>query len=168
MTMPLPLPQGAPSTLSEAFGFINTVTAPTINDLKVMVLVEAAGKTLYEHMAASLSDTRVQALLLHNGREELAHAHRVSKAITAMTGESYPPPAAAENPYLQGGSMPPMEVTVDALTKLSEAEFGGDALYERWASNTKNAEAAELMRQNGREESQHGNRLLEAARLLVA
>jgi ferritin-like metal-binding protein YciE len=40
-------------------------------------------------------------------------------------------------------------------------------LYERWASGIGNAEAASLFRQNGKEESDHGNRLLEAAALLA-
>lgn len=166
--MILPLPHGAPPTFGEAFGRISTIQAPTVDDLKMMVLVEAAGKTLYESMALGSDNARVKELLHHNGREELAHAHRVSKAILAITGESYPPPAPEDNPYLQAGPLPPMLISAESLTKLSAAEFGGDAVYERWASNTTNAEAAALMRLNGKEESEHGDRLLEAAALLVA
>ena len=46
--MTISLPEGAPKSLGEAFGHIYTVQNPTVTDLKVMVLVEAAGQTLYE------------------------------------------------------------------------------------------------------------------------
>ena len=101
----------------------------------------------------------------HNGREEMAHAHRVSKAIRAISGEDFPPPDAADNPYLVG-PIPSTPVTAAGLKKTAEAEFGGDALYARWAAATENVEAAALFRQNGKEETDHGNRLLEAAALL--
>jgi rubrerythrin len=166
--MALSLPAGAPATLNEAFGYIATINAPTLNDLKVVVLVESAGKTLYENIAKGVSDPRVKDLLHHNGREELVHAHRISKAILAISGEDYLPPAPQDNPYLQGGPMPAMDVNAALLTKLAASEFGGDAMYERWAAATDNAEAAALMRQNGKEESDHGNRLLEAAALMAA
>jgi rubrerythrin len=163
--MPIALPQGAPQTLGEAFAHIYTVEKPSLTDLKVMVLVEAAGLTLYDETAKATDHEGVQALLRHNGREEMAHAHRVAKAIRAISGEDFPPPNAAENPYLSG-PIPSAPVTPEGLKKTAEAEFGGDALYARWADATENAEAAALFRLNGSEESQHGNRLLEAAALL--
>jgi rubrerythrin len=165
--MTLPLPEGAPATLSAAFGHIYTVEKPSIMDLKVMVLVEAAGLTLYEETAKSTDHPGVKDLLLHNGREEMAHAHRVSKAIMALTGEDYPPPAAADNPYLVG-PIPSTPVTAEGLTQTAQAEFGGDALYARWADAIDHEEAARLFRLNGSEESDHGNRLMEAVALLNA
>lgn len=163
--MTLSLPDGAPATLGEAFGHIYTVQNPTITDLKVMVLVEAAGQTLYEETAKGTDHPGVGDLLLHNGREEMAHAHRVAKAIKAISGEDFLPPAAADNPYL-AGPIPSTPVTAEGLTKTADAEFGGDALYQRWADATDNPEAARLFRLNGGEESDHGNRLLQAAALL--
>jgi rubrerythrin len=159
------IPEGSPQTLGEAFRHINTVQTPSINDLKVMVLVEAAGLTLYEETAKGTDNQAVKDLLHHNGREEMAHAHRVAKAIKAINGEDFPPPDAAGNPYLTA-PIPSTPVTAEGLIKTSEAEFGGDALYERWASGIGNEEAAALFRQNGKEESDHGNRLLAAAALL--
>ena len=164
--MSIHLPTGAPLTLGAAFAHIYTVEKPSITDLKVMVLVEAAGLTLYEETAKATDNPEVQALLRHNGREEMAHAHRVSKAIFAISGEDFPPPDAANNPYL-AGPIPSTPVTAEGLKKTAEAEFGGDALYTRWADATENAKAAALFRQNGKEESDHGNRLLEAAALLA-
>jgi rubrerythrin len=165
--MKVAIPTGSPQTLGAAFSHIYTIEKPTINDLKVMVLVEAAGLTLYEQTANGTEHQGVKDLLNHNGREEMAHAHRVSKAIKALTGEDFPPPAAADNPYLTG-SIPSTTLTPEGLTKTAEAEFGGDALYARWADAIGNEEAAALFRQNGKEESDHGNRLLEAAALLAA
>jgi hypothetical protein len=162
--MPTQLPPGAPATIGEAFAHINGVTAPTVDDLKVMVLLEAAGLDLYRGISAGSDNPAVVALLEHNGREELAHSHRVAKAILAISGESYPPPEAADNPYLDG---PMMEVplTPEGLRGLSQGEFAGEGLYERWAANCDNAEAARLFRLNGGEERDHGERLLEAALL---
>jgi rubrerythrin len=165
--MKVAIPAGSPQTLGEAFNHIYTIEKPTINDLKVMVLVEAAGLTLYEQTAMGTDNTQVQDLLNHNGREEMAHAHRVSKAIKALTGEDFPPPVAADNPYLTG-TIPSTTLTPEGLNKTAEAEFGGDALYARWADAIGNEDAAALFRQNGKEESDHGNRLLEAAALLAA
>ena len=102
---------------------------------------------------------------MHNGREELAHAHRVAKAILALGGEAFPPPAPEDNPYL-AAPMPTMPVTPEALTGLANGEFGGEALYERWAAHIGNDAAAAQFRQNGKEEAEHGNRLLEAVALL--
>ena len=57
------LPPGAPATLGEAFGLINSTTHPDLTVLKVMVLVEAAGKRLYEDMADQVADPAVKALV---------------------------------------------------------------------------------------------------------
>ena len=160
------LPAGAPATLGEAFAHIGTVTAPGVMDMKVMSLVEAAAMTLYYKTAETAEDPRVADLLKRNGREEMLHGQRVALAIKAVSGEDFFVPMAEDNPYLQAGSGPIGEITKDGLTKLSVGEFAGEGLYETWASNTANAEAARLFRLNGKEETDHGNRLLEAAALL--
>lgn len=161
------LPEGAPASLGDAFAIINATTHPTLDVLKLMVFAEAAGKTLYEGMADQVDVPAVQALLRHNGREELAHAHRVSRAIGKLTGTDFPVPTPDENPYLTAPtSVRP--VTPDMLAALAQTEFNGDALYETWARNSTNAEVAQLLRQNGREETEHGQRLQQAAELLRA
>lgn len=163
--MTVKLPAGAPATLGAAFAYINGVTAPSILDLKIMVLLEAAGLELYRGVADRSENVTVAALLNHNGREELAHAHRVAKAIAAISGEEFLPPDAADNPYL-AEALPATPATADALRSLAMGEFSGETLYETWAVNCDNAEAARLFRLNGREETDHGNRLIEAAALL--
>ena len=163
--MAVALPEGAPQTLGEAFGYINGITAPTLDDLKMMVLLEAAGLDLYRSMLPGTDNAELAAIFEHNGREELAHAHRVSKAILAISGEEFPPPEASDNPYLDG-SMLEVPLTAEGLRGLAQSEFGGEELYENWAANSSNEEAARLFRLNGKEEAEHGGRLLEAAALL--
>ena len=162
------IPEGAPATLMDAFAHMAQLDRPSVSDLKVMVMIEAAGLDLYRNMAEGTDREDVREILLHNGREELAHAHRVSKALGKITGTDYPVPAPEENPYLAGPQPEPKPLTADALHALAEAEFSGDELYERWAANCDNEEAAALFRLNGKEELQHGGRLTQAAELLGA
>ena len=164
--MAVSLPADAPETLGAAFAHINSLTAPTVDELKIMVLLEAAGLELYRGLASGTDNAEVIALLDHNGREELAHAHRVAKAIEAISGEAFPPPPSIDNPYLVD-ALPAMPVTPDVLRGLAKGEFSGEQLYESWAANAGNAEAARLFRLNGKEEADHGNRLIEAAALLA-
>jgi len=161
------LPEGAPATLNEAFALVNAATNPGVFELKLMVLAEAAGQALYGAMAEDAPNDEVKALLLANGREEMAHAHRVSRAIGAITGEDYPVPSAEENPYLTA-PMKKRPVTAATLAGLAQSEFAGDSLYQTWADNCSNPKAAELFRQNGREESRHGERMQQAATLCGA
>lgn len=161
------LPEGAPATLSEAFAIINACTAPTVFELQLMVLGEAASKELYGALAADAPNDGVRDLLLANGREELAHAHRVSRAIGLLTGTDYPVPAPEDNPYLVG-PLPSRPITAKMLEGLAKAEFAGDDLYATWAASCSDPEVADLLRQNGREEVAHGNRLKQAIELIPA
>lgn len=155
-----------PQTIGAAFAHINQITAPTIDDLKVMVLVEAASEELYCRTAATTDNPAVADLLRHNGHEEMKHAHRVAEAIGLLGGGAFPPPARDANPYLTGVAGGVGELTPETLRKLAETEFAGDALYETWAASMSNPAAAALFRANGKEETDHGNRLLQAAALL--
>lgn len=161
------LPEGAPTTLRDAFAHIGTVTAPSLLDIKVMVLTEAAAMALYYKTAEGTDNSQVVDLLQANGREEMLHAERAAAAIKAISGEDFAPPQPQDNPYLQDGLAPFAPITRAALTGLAQGEFGGEALYEKWAANTANAEAARLFRLNGKEETDHGNRLLAAAALVA-
>lgn len=160
------LPAGAPATLGEAFAHIGAVRAPSLLDLKVMVLVEAAGESLYAHSATGTDRADVADLLHHNGREEMLHAHRVAQAIERISGEAFAPPAASENPYLSEPAPPAPPLTPEGLEKIAASEYGGESLYLLWADATENDEAAALFRLNGREERDHGDRLMTAAGLL--
>lgn len=161
------LPEGAPATLGGAFAHIGQVAAPSALDIKVMVLTEAAAMALYYKTAELTDDPRIKALLQANGREEMLHAQRAMLALKVISGEDFPAPMPDDNPYLANGAFPLGEMTKAGLTKLAQGEFGGEALYETWAANTDSEEAARLFRLNGREETDHGNRLMEAAALLA-
>ena len=155
-------PKYLPENAGEAFKHINAVTAPTIDDLKLMVYLEASGQVGYGDLAASANDA-VAKLLNANGREEVAHAHRVAKAIRILYGEDFAVPAPADNPYAKSQ---PRKVDRAILEGLVKAENNGKSLYDSWADNTANVEAAELFRQNGIEEAKHGARAQEAIGLL--
>jgi rubrerythrin len=160
------LEPGMPQTIGEAFAHIGTVTAPTVTDLKVMCLVEAASRELYRATAANAENPAVADLLRSNGDEEFLHARRAAAVLKVLTGEDFTPPEADANPYLAGGAFPIGELTPEALRKLAQTEFDGETLYEGWAASIGNADAAALLRANGKEETDHGNRLLQAAALL--
>ena len=159
------LPAGAPEGAGAAFAHINAVVSPTIDDLKLMVFLEASGLAAYEALAASAPNDAVRELLRANGREELAHAHRVAKVIKRLTGEDFPPPPAEANPYVKASGRP---LDRQLLESLVAAETKGADLYETWASHTADPEAAALLRQNGKEEILHGRRAEEAVALLTA
>ena len=157
------LPSFMPPSAGEAFKHINAVTAPTLDDLKLMVYLEASGQVGYGDLADSAPNEAVANLLNANGREEVAHAHRVAKAIRAIYGEDFAVPVPADNPYAKKSGR---KVDRAVLEGLVRAENSGKTLYDSWADNTANAEAAALFRQNGVEEALHGARALEAIGLL--
>jgi rubrerythrin len=159
------LPASAPETTGAAFAHINAVTTPTIDDLKLMVYLEASGLSAYNGIAASSPNPEVRALLEANGREELAHAHRVAKVVQLLTGAPFAPPEDADNRYVSAAAPP---LTRDLLAMLVTGETGGKALYDSWAHNIGNAEAAALLRQNGKEELVHAERAAKALALLDA
>jgi hypothetical protein len=155
-------PKFLPESAGEAFKHINAVTAPTIDDLKLMVYLEASGQVGYGDLAASANEA-VAKLLNANGREEVAHAHRVAKAIRILYGEEFEVPSPADNPYAKSMTRNLNRAVLEGLVM---AENNGKSLYDTWADNTANAEAAELFRQNGIEEAKHGARAAEAIALL--
>lgn len=159
------IPKGAPTALFEAFGYVSSIGHPGLEDLKLMVLLEAAGKEMYDALAGDARDPEVARLLRESGDDELVHARRIGEIIAELTGTRYPVPAPGENPYLEGWIKP--DLTVALVTALAEAETGGECLYERWASACGNPMVAGLLRQNGGEELAHADRLRRIVRLLA-
>jgi hypothetical protein len=87
--------------------------------------------------------------------------------VTLLSGETFVPPAAADTPYVSTSTtVRPLERRI--LESLVAAEENGDALYETWATSLGDGEAAELLRQNGREEIRHAERVSQALALLDA
>ena len=159
------LPADAPDNARDAFARINAVKAPSIDDLKLMVFIEASARSAYYELAETAPSPEIAELLQANGREELAHAHRVSKAIKILSGEDFEPPAEADNPYvMRTGRILDKAI----LERLVVAEQGGDDLYATWADHTPNAEAAAIFRLNGSEEMRHAGRATKALELIGA
>lgn len=158
------LPADLPPDFGTAFAKLTALSKLEVDDMKLMILLETAGEPLYAALADGVEPAEAKTLLQQNGREETAHAHRLKKAIEILTGAEYEIPALADNPY---ASVPPMgEVSAELLRGLIQAEFGGDTLYQGYAANEENAEVAELLLQNGREETRHGKRVEEVIALL--
>ena len=157
-------PADLPADFGSAFAKLSALPKLEIEDMKLMILLESAGEPLYKRLAEGVEPEEAKALLRQNGREETAHAHRLKKAIEILTHEPYEIPSLDENPYGQPPALG--EVTAGLLRGLIQAEFGGDSLYQGYADNTDNAEVAELLRQNGREETRHGKRVEQVIELL--
>jgi len=151
------LPNDLPQDFSTAFQKLLARERLDVEDMKLMVLLETAGDPLYQKLAEMAPNEEAAELLRQNGREETAHAHRLKKAIEILTGQSYEVPDLAENPYAEPPPLPDM--SAEMLRGVASAEEGGDAMYQRYAENEPNADVAELLRQNGREELRHGQRV---------
>lgn len=158
------LPANAPDSFESALERLASVATPDLDDFKLMVYLEAGGQGFYAGLADSAPSDAIKELLEKSGREELAHAHRVSRVIEKLSGEAFGVPEPADNPY----HAPPqgLAITADLLKTIAEGEYGGEALYEGWAASLDDDEAAKLLRQNGKEERMHGERAEEIIGLL--
>jgi rubrerythrin len=159
------LPASAPASPGAAFAHLNAVASPTLDDLKLMVYIEASGQQAYFDLARSAPNDEVRSLLEANGREEVAHAHRVASVIKLLSGEDFAVPKADDNPYVKPSTRP---VDRAVLESMVGAEDKGCTLYETWAANVDHPEAASLLRLNAREETRHGERAAQALALLGA
>jgi rubrerythrin len=160
------LPNGFPLDLTGAFNMLKTRKRLSVDDLRVLAMIEAAGEEFYMRIAKGVRDPEAAALLTQNGREERGHAHRLLKAIVAEGGDAFELPEPKDNPFFASlpGEMP---ATAEFLTMLEGAEQDGDRVYQAWADATPNAEVAKILRQNGREESRHGERDAKVVQILA-
>ena len=160
------LNENMPKTAAEAGAYIFTVTKPTLDDLKVMVLLEASGQGFYAALAEAAPNEEIRALLAKNGQEEMGHAHRVARVIKQIFSEDFPPPGPEANPYYMKPAG--LAVTGEMLDGITQGETAGEALYDGWATYLGDEEAARQLRQNGKEERGHGERAQQAKALLPA
>jgi rubrerythrin len=159
------MPDTIPADFMAALAHLDTKEKLGIDEMKLMVLLETSGEPLYQKLASLAPDGEARDLLLTNGREETAHAHRLKRAIEIATGDPYEIPSLDENPYAEP---PPLtELTPELLAGFVAGENNGDAGYQKWADGEANPEIAELLRQNGREERRHGERVARVAELLA-
>ncbi len=159
------LPSGYPTDQREAFSLLSTRAKLSIDDIKVLALLEAAGEAFYLAMAEAVPQAEAKALLARNGQEERGHAHRLLKAITLLGETGYALPENAENPYIQ--PMPMQGPISDGFfAMLQQGEQDGDLQYQSWADAESNAEVAKIYRQNGSEETRHAERVERVKQLL--
>lgn len=151
------LPPGYPTEAFAAFDFLKTRERLSIDDLKVLAMIECYGETFYELLAQGIDDAEARALLKHNAAEERGHAQRCVKAI-GLLGEQWELPAKADNPFM---ALAPAAIPMDAelVRLLEQGEIDGDLAYQQWADREPLAKVAELYRQNGREELRHCERV---------
>lgn len=149
--------------------FFAAVTAMTgleqldVAALRLVYRIERAGETFYNLLAERIGNAEAADLLRRNGREERAHAERIRKVLGIKLGHDYEPTAEDQAPYAI--ALPPT-VGVDLLPLIVQGELAGDADYHRWAEREPDPEAQRLLRQNGREETQHGERVKQVIALL--
>ena len=157
-------PANLPSDFASAIHLLEGLERLDVEGMKLMVLLECAGEPLYARLAELVEPAEAKELLLQNGREETAHAHRLKKAIEIKTGETYELPSLDENPY---AVVPPF-TAVDAtlLAGVCEGEIAGDRSYQRYADMESDHDVADLFRQNGHEESRHGDRVARVIAIL--
>lgn len=158
------MPETIPADFAAALAHLDTKEELGVDEMKLLVLLETSGEPLYQKLASLAPEGEARELLLANGREETAHAHRIKRAIELATGEPYTIPTMSENPY---ATPPPFtELSPELLAGFEAGEKNGDAGYQKWADRASSSEIAELLRQNGREETRHGERVARVAEIL--
>ena len=157
------IPNGYPESANEAFALLMSRDRLTIDDLKVLAMIEQSGQAFYMAIARATGNANASALLERNAHEELGHAHRLLNAIRLLGG-TFSLPKADENPY----ALPAFfdDIDVNFLTELIKGEEGGDMAYQKWADNEPNPDVGSLYRLNGSEEIGHGQRVAQVIALM--
>jgi rubrerythrin len=157
------IPNGYPASAAEAFAVLQSRDRLSIDELKVLVMIEQSGEAFYMAMARAAGNAEARALLEQNAHEELGHAHRALNAIRLLGG-TFALPKVEENPFALPAFFDDLDITF--LSELIKGEEGGDASYQKWADNEPNPDVAGLYRLNGSEETGHGQRVAKVIALL--
>ncbi len=145
-----------------ALGHIETLD---VEAMRLLFKVERSGEDFYNGVADRIGDARAAELLRKNGREERGHSERVRRALAIKLGGTVEPSADDLAHY----PIPlPDEIPLVLFPQIVQAELDGDAGYQRWADRESDPEVQRLLRQNGREETVHGERVREVIAILEA
>jgi rubrerythrin len=133
--------------------------------MELLFRVECSGEDFYNALADRVGNEDAADLLRRNGREEVGHARRIQRAIAIKLGRDYEPSAEMLERFVI-----PLPETIDArlVPVIVQAEFDGDASYQRFADQEADPEVARLLRLNGREETVHAERAQQALAILEA
>ncbi len=159
------LPPGCPTDAFAALDYLKGRAVLSIDDMKVLAMIETYGEVFYEVLARGVADEESKALLLRNGAEERGHAHRLLKAIK-LKGGTFDLPTNEENPF-NPFALDAVPANGELLSMLQQAEVDGDLQYQQWADAEPNADVAQLLRLNGREETRHFERVADVKKRLV-
>jgi rubrerythrin len=129
--------------------------------MELLVKVENSGEGFYGAIADRLGNDEAAVLLRRNGREEIGHARRVTRAMALKYGVE--PSSDAFEPF---PVTLPDDLDARILPYVLDGELQGDAGYQGWADREDNPAVAKLLRQNGREEIRHANRVREVMAIL--
>ena len=152
-----------PAGRKYTFDELGELESLDVDALRSMFTLELAGEQFYNALAERVGNEQAAELLRRNGREEAGHARRIERAIAIKLGHPFTPTSdMLERPQVQL----PEHVGAELLGVIVQAEFDGDAGYQRWADNEDLPEVERLLRLNGREESIHGRRVEQAIALL--
>ena len=159
------LPADYPTDALAAFALLKSRPSLSIDDMKVLAMIENFGECFYQAIARNVPNAEAKALLLRSGQEERGHAARLLKAIK-LKGGSFEMPADQDNVFIQQA---PHEIMADGdfMSGLAQGEMDGDLQYQAWADAEPDPEVARLLRQNGKEETRHGERIAEVKKLLA-
>ena len=136
-----------------------------IEAMELLYRLEISGDNFYSALADRIGNDEAGDLLRKNGREEIGHARRVQRAIGIKIGKPYEPSAEVQTPFV----IPlPDEIGLELFPIIVKAELDGDAGYQHWADTETDPDVIELLRQNGREETVHGERVAKALEILEA
>jgi hypothetical protein len=140
-----------------ANGALAGIEVLDVDAMRLIYRLEVAGDAFYQGLADRIDDAEAADLLRRNGREELGHAERIRQAIALRLGvETYEP----EGDDLVPLAVPlPDHISPKLFPIIVQGELDGDAGYQRWADTEADPAVARLLRQNGREETQHGKRV---------
>jgi len=146
-----------------AVAALGGITVLDVDGMRLLYRIERNGEDFYNRLADRIGDARAAELLRRNGREERGHAERVRRALGVKLGQPWEPAAEDVAPY----AMPlPDLIPVAVLPAIVQGEIDGDAGYQRWADREADPEVQRLLRQNGREETVHGERVTEVIAIL--
>ena len=149
-----------------ANGALAGVEVLDVDALRLMYRLELSGEDFYNGLADRIGNDEAAELLRRNGREEAGHAARIAQAIAIRLGiETYEPEG---DDLVRLAAELPDRISPRFLPIIVQAELDGDVGYQRWADNEADPAVARLLRQNGREETQHGKRVQQVIELLEA
>ncbi len=144
---------------------VAALEALDVEGMKLLFRVECSGEDFYFALADRVDNAETADLLRKNGREEVGHARRLQRAIALKVGGDFAP----SDEMLTRFAIPlPDHIDAGLFPAIVQAELDGDAGYQKWADAESDPEVAKLLRQNGREETLHGERVRRVADLLAS